>query len=195
MLKFNEETHEYFYNDRKIPCVTEVLKACGMIDTTFYNQDGTIRGKRAHEAIEMYNMGLLRVEAAPSDVQGYLKGYVQFRLDLGSRLEIIQFEKPEFHQQFLYSGTPDLVARIDGKTCIVDFKTGAPAVWHSLQLSAYAAFFWNSSTVDVYTLNLKKTGKYSLVKMDVDLKREFNIFLACLTIFNWKQQNYKGEHL
>ncbi len=191
MLQFNEETHEYTYTSRIVPSVTTILKGCGIIDDTYYTAEGTSRGKRVHQAIEMYEGGLLRMEAVKQDIYAYMEAYIKFRRDLGSRLEVLMVEIPVINSEFFYAGTPDQVVKIDGELCIIDPKTGPAAIWHKLQLAAYGGL--HPKVKKFYTLHLKPNGKYSLVEVALDFRKEFNSFLACLSVYNWKLENLKQK--
>jgi hypothetical protein len=193
MLQFNEETHEYTHNGRVVPSVTTILKGCGIIDDTFYTEEGASRGKRVHQAIEMYEAGLLRIEAVSQDIVSYMSAYLQFRSDMGARLKILSVEEPKVNLEFWYAGTPDLVTSIDEMYCIIDPKTGPPAVWHKLQLAAYGGLDEIYRPRKFYTLHLKATGKYSLVEVALNFGKEFNSFLACLSVYNWKLENIKQK--
>lgn len=49
----------------------------------------------------------------------------------------IQIEKPLINNDLPYAGTGDLIANIDGKTILVDWKTGNTYKSHQIQLTCY----------------------------------------------------------
>jgi len=53
------------------------------------------------------------------------------------RPEVVTTEYKLYHPDVPYSGTPDIVAYVNGKLSIIDIKTGAPYPSHHLQLTAY----------------------------------------------------------
>jgi len=193
MLQFDEKTHEYTYNGRVVPSVTTILKGCGIIDDTFYTEEGASRGKRVHQAIEMYEAGLLRIEAVLEDISPYVLAYMRFKSDMGDRIKVVSVEEPRVNLEFWYAGTPDLFVKVDSMYCVIDPKTGPSTVWHKLQLAAYGGLYNFIRVEKFYTLHLKRNGKYSLVEVALDFRKEFNSFLACLSVYNWKLENLKQK--
>ena len=88
-----------------------------------------------------------------------------------------------YHPVYRYAGTLDQVGILNDKSALIDIKTGAYQPWWALQTAAYNAV---SKCHYRYSLELHGDGKYKLIqhKKTTDLQA----FLACLTVFNLKQQ-------
>lgn len=191
-FQYNNETHEYFLGSRKLPGVTDVLKSAGIIDDTWYTEVGCSRGKEVHELTDRFDYEMVELSDVPEDYLGFLQGYARFKSDLGDRLVILESEKPTHHPTFLYAGTPDRVVSIDGFNFLIDIKTGAKSKWHKMQLAAYLAMLkLRYNIYGAYILTLKKNGKYSFERIEMNIERELNVFLACLSVYNWKIENLK----
>jgi len=54
---FNAGRHEYSDNGIIIPSVTQILKAAGVFDDRFYNEEARERGSAVHELCERYSNG------------------------------------------------------------------------------------------------------------------------------------------
>lgn len=55
-----------------------------------------------------------------------------------NKVEYIRSESKIYSKKFNYAGTCDLIAKLNGKLCIIDFKTGSgPYYEHALQTAAY----------------------------------------------------------
>lgn len=100
-----------------------------------------------------------------------------------------------------YAGSYDAIVQIDGKTTLIDLKTSTGVYAdYALQLSAYK-FAETILLPDGKELvmpdieqcqiwHAPKDGKWSIVNVDVD-RDEFNVFLAALRTFHWKNERAK----
>jgi hypothetical protein len=164
-LLFDEVTHTYWLDGKKIPSVTEILKDAGWIDTTWYKQSGTDRGTAVHEATEFIDRGDLDVEDFKSEPwYGYIEAYMAFKRETG--FEPVYIEEQLAHPEWKYAGTLDRIGKIAGEVILLDIKTGAAANWHGIQLAAYdqavGSGLYHGPLKNRRVLRLRKNKRYSL---------------------------------
>ena len=176
IIKLDEE-HKYTVDGRPCPGVSEVLKGCGAVDDRFYRAHlhATARGKKVHAATaeadcfgESWGEWLLPTEPEDGDIVNYLLAYSTFRRE--SKIEILGIEKKGYAEidGHGYCGTYDRLAKLNGRLCLFDIKTGAREAWHGLQLEAYAGLVAEKE-IDLYGLYLKPSGKYQLTAYPRDM--------------------------
>jgi hypothetical protein len=190
MFEFREEDHTYWLDDRRLESVTEILSLSGIADYRFSNAEAMQRGSYVHTATEMIDRGTLDWEILDDTLRPFCEAYQRFIEDC--RPEIIISEKPLYHATHLFAGTPDRVVKMHDRMVIVDVKTGAlnPANW--LQVAAYRELVQVSEDIHATqgaVLCLQDDGKYRLKTCNLkDMKRDYQIFLAALTVVRWKKE-------
>jgi len=111
------------------------------IDVRNYVDEKARAGSLAHEMILAYFKGEEADTSAYNQIEIELaeNAFLSFlEWEKGKKLEVIAAEKQLVSEEYKYGGTFDLLARIDGKTTLVDFKTGSgiyPEYW--LQVAGY----------------------------------------------------------
>ncbi len=98
-------------------------------------REASLRGTRIHDLARRH-LGGEEVEV-PEDLELHFDSYERFLDEWAVRDLIV--ERPFFAPARRYAGTPDLVAELrDGKTWLIDWKSGAKGVYleHVLQLAA-----------------------------------------------------------
>jgi hypothetical protein len=112
--------------------------------------------------------------------------------------EWLAFEKAIYHDELMYAGTIDAVARLKGanKLVLVDFKTSKKVrEEYYLQVAAYV----NATRMEDNAVNLKDLDGAIIVHLDHDtllweavnvpLTEElFRVFKACLEIYQWRNK-------
>lgn len=192
MFTFRKEDHSYWLSDRRLDGVTETLTAAGMIDGSFFTEESCVRGAYVHRATEMVDKGSLDWGALDPVLLPYCLAYKKFVEDI--RPEILLSEKPMYHANYLFAGTPDRAMRINGRTAIIDFSTGSPPPAKRIQVAAYRELVLVSEYIFAshgYTLWLKNDGDYRL-SLPIGLKemrRDYQIFLAALSVVRWRKEN------
>ena len=188
-FRFVEDTHEYFLDDRRLDGVTEILERSGIADYRFSNEDAMTRGKYVHAATVMIDRSTLDWDALDDTLRPYCEAYRKFIED--ARPEILISERPMYHAAFLYAGCPDRVLMMNGRTVVVDIKSGVPIPASWLQISAYRELIAVNEDIHATqggTLSLQDDGKYRFRTCNLkDMKRDFQIFLAALSIVRWKE--------
>ena len=134
-MMFNPAKHIYLHGTRKVRSVTGLIKAAGLLGpaAAFYSQEAAERGTRVHR-------GCLDVDrgndiALAYDEMSYLDSYEKWRVLI--RPVWTSLEEPKHSERYDFAGTADRLGTINGQPVIIDFKTGAAASWHGLQLALY----------------------------------------------------------
>jgi hypothetical protein len=106
------------------------------------SRGGAARGTDVHKLAQRLAAG--EEITVPEELEGFVDSYLAFDKDWQPRELLV--EVPVFHRRFRYAGTLDLIAELrDGRTALLDWKTGASGIWPetALQLAAYRfAEFW-----------------------------------------------------
>lgn len=110
------------------------------------------------------------------------------------RIRLVQSESPRWSATYGYIGTGDLIAEIDGRLSVLDFKTGKrlyPEVF--LQLAAYQMAYqeeFKAQIVQRVGLSVRRDGGLDdLVRDNMTLEADFACFLALLTAWRWHEEN------
>jgi hypothetical protein len=110
MLTFDPEKHQYFFDGKPVPSVSEILRITGQAKDwkytpEFYRQ----RGEVAHKCIELFVKGELDEDSVDEVVRPYLNQFKEW-LTLEKGAGILLSEKPFYSKQLVYAGTCDLIA-------------------------------------------------------------------------------------
>ena len=193
MLVFDELKHEYRHKGNVVPSVTQILQGAGLIDLSMV-KEGVLEyrkqlGTAVHRATELYDNNDLVMEDLDPRIKPYLDGWIKFRAEVDFGVEANELRL--FHPKYQYAGTLDRVGTIFGKRSLVDLKTGLVYASYGAQTAAYkeAYEFEHKKKIQArYTLQLKDDGSYKLEPMNN--KNDWSVFLACLTLNNFKR-NYQ----
>jgi len=155
-VTFEEEGHIYTLPDGSHPpSITEILKAEGFVDTTFYDEWSRQKGKYVHLAIKYYLAEELDESQLDPEIVPYLNAFKMFLKD--SRFEPVSVEVPGYCTTLRYAGTPDLVGKNTTLTCraalelnnkgkyrlITYTDNNDIAVWRA----AVAVYFWKQNNL------------------------------------------------
>jgi hypothetical protein len=101
-------------------------------------------------------------------------------------VEPIFVERKIYSQGYQYAGTVDLVAKIDGRLCVADFKTSSGLYDEMrLQLAAYQHAIWEETDMDIearYVLRFPKDGGQFEAHELENFPRDFGAFRAALEL-------------
>lgn len=196
MLTFDEPTHAYHWEGKRVPSVTGFLHP-------IHNFDGVppailaaaaARGTYVHRMTELYDLGELDEEANASVDGGSFIGYLRAWKDFLEMYEPNwgEIEQMGYHKQHRFAGTWDrhgTFNRTRPGPFLIDIKTGLDShrAW-GVQTAAYrsiraqtdlGANFDNRATVQ-----LRADGTFNFIEWtDPD---DWAVFLALLTIKNWE---------
>lgn len=180
MLLFDEESHSYQWDGEKIPSVTSILKPlntyAGVPERIL--QAKAELGKNVHLCCELHDQDDLDMDSVSDEYMPYLQAWIDFKNKC--QPEWLGMEARVFNKTFRYAGTFDRLARINGKTVLIDIKTTLnlmPTL--PLQLAAYAHCL--DQLPDVCAgVQLKPDGTYHIVKYGP--KEGWAEFLSLLTL-------------
>lgn len=168
MIQFDEATHTYTVDGVEVPSVTTVCRFLSYdqkSDKPWLAKEAADRGTRIHAACAAMDW-LNDPVAYDPDIAGYLLAYRRFLDDYRPDWEGIEYTVG--NAAFGLAGTIDRFGHLyDGRSCILDIKTGAKLHDAPLraQLSGYKRLlvqdrhFWPDH---LYALQLSRDGTYVL---------------------------------
>lgn len=186
------DTHYYFVNDEFVPSVSQVLdiaapKEYGLINffktntsedieekSTIAKQKGTL----VHKLIEELLNG---IEIPLSDYPDAVKKLVAIFYDWYNLYLPKDYSTESvvacMEENFKYAGTLDLVCTINGKRCIVDFKTNKGSIYFSnkLQIMAYKHAYEQMTGEKIDECYVLRLGSQHKVGYEFKLIDELNI--------------------
>lgn len=184
-----DEAHRYWLPDgREALGVSAILKAAGLIDDRWFNEEAALRGTFVHAALEYLDAGELVEDSVDPAIAGYVAAYQRFLRECPSVGRIVLSEAALGDLVLGYAGTVDRVRYVGDALAVIDFKTGAPCSWHPIQLSAYAALvktYSQHAIVQRWGLYLRADGGYTF-KQYTD-RRDWDVFRAALLIATYKR--------
>lgn len=179
-LVFFDEGHVYELDGVRVPSVSEITR---FISREVYGEIAQFRldraasrGSKVHkltEALDKYGEIEADAESLP-----YIKAYLKFRQE--HTVEWEEIEAARYHPDRLYAGTIDRRGRVDGKRCIVDFKTSYRVhkpLYEAAQ-NLYRMTYPPDSFDALYILHLKPDETYKLIELPI----RDDLALACLTL-------------
>lgn len=97
-------------------------------------------------------------ESAYKLATGAYKAFTDWRRM--SKLEIIHAEKPFVSEKYQFGGTIDAIGQMDGKICLIDFKTSnGTYADHLIQLAAYSQLLGENGMEVTGGIHLLRFGK------------------------------------
>ncbi len=191
-LIFDALKHEYKLNGVVIPSVTQVLHEAGLIDLSFVDK-GTLEyksdiGSKVHKTTELYDFDDLDEEKLHPLLQGYLAGWKKFRADYN--FVPVHIELMLYHPIYRYAGRIDRIGNMGSDIVQLDIKSGIKKPVYAIQSSAYTELYnygkpKSEQIKRRFTVYLSEDGTYKVD--EYKNKTDLNIFLASLTITNYKR--------
>lgn len=179
-LQFNPETHVYSRDGVRVPGVTDVMVASGLIDTRgpWFTAWHRQRGEYVHEATALDDRGELDEDTLDPAILPYVLGWREFLKTTGS--EILDIERVVENTVYPYAGKLDRLVMLGGRRFVLDIKTGQPERWHGVQLAGYAGCFDAPPLRMGVYLDGDGDGDFHLKQYSDS--HDWNVFLAALTI-------------
>ncbi len=189
-LTFTEEGHEYRYNGKVAPSVTQVLRPL----TTLW-ADGTVlqkardEGIAVHKLVELECKGELDRETLPAWMEPIYAEWLKFVIMTG--FEMTHSEHKAHSETYGFAGTLDLagvLTKIKGKpNAVIDIKRTLGGKTVPLQLAAYEHLLTESTPL---------TGRFRRFGLCLDpIKfveyteaRDWTDFLCTLSFFKLQQR-------
>lgn len=188
VLTFDEASHTYRVNGKLVPNVTRILQPLigyEGISAEILERKSEI-GRAVHRATELWDRDDLDESCLDARIVPYLDAYKKFRSEVQPRWN--RTESFVYHPRFGYAGTLDREGLIGGVPAVVDLKCTveiSPAV--GVQTAAYAEALADGMKRERYALQLRPDGTYRFEPFRSAM--DFQDFLACLAIHNFKERH------
>lgn len=181
---FDEDSHTYTLDGRRIESVTEVLKDVGLTDC-YGTEFDLLRGQLVHEACRLRLAGQLDESTVDDLVVPYLAAFDSFLSAHVLEVDPWVSEVPTWHPTLLYGGTPDIVGVFNGRRCLIDIKSGCLGTATAYQVCAYASMPQLAPIDGRFGLQLKADGSYNL--KEYKNKSDFDIWISALNVYRAKR--------
>lgn len=175
LFTFDEELHEGRFNGIRVKSVTTILQEEGLIDTTWFTEYGRLKGSHTHKAILLDSENDLDEATVDEAIRGRLEAFRKFKRETG--FKIIESEVRYFNPIYRFTGKPDVLGLLYGKTAVIDYKPWTLQWWTRYQLAGYEWFY--DFPVKRYALRLGDNGQYRLAPYED--RTDKHSFLAILT--------------
>ena len=190
MIHFDEATHTYWLQDRRLPSVTEVLKPL-YGDLRFVDQDlldyKSDLGRAVHKAIELHVLDGLDYSTLDDLVAQYFSQYLHFEWETGFKATA---SEQIVHHSMGYAGMLDLAGSLGDTHAVIDAKTTAAlskAV--ALQLAAYRAAYmdwgYEGPSVKRFALRLTPHSYHLQPYLSSRDAADFAAFMGFLKVHQW----------
>jgi hypothetical protein len=186
---YDDERHVYEYAGRRLLSVTGVMAAAGLYDGVMGDEYALWRGTAVHKAVELHVLGTLDPESIDARIQPYLNAYLDFEAATG--FKVTETEKPYFNPSLGIACRPDLLGRFPGGgEALVELKSGGLSPWVRIQTAGQDLVLGGGITRLRYALSIPSTGKPKVLPHRDS--NDYRVFLACVTLANWKRETKTG---
>jgi hypothetical protein len=176
MIRFDQAAHAYYLHEVRVPSITQMMSAEGMIDSIWYTEESRQRGTAVHEWTASFDLGAVEIESYEGAYRPYMLAHVEAMRVL--RPEILEVEVPLVHERLRYGGRMDRLWRLFSALSIVELKSGPPMPWHRIQTALQAILVEQergvpATAIKRYGLHLRGNGRYKLDPHDnpIDIGR------------------------
>ena len=204
-LEYDNATHAYRLSGAPIPSVTQIIAAAGLVEgLEWMTDEHRQRGTFVHNALHFLAEGDLDYSSIAVEIQGYITGAQRFWSETG--LEPIWPELVMAHPILKYGLKPDLaVAILAGEPLVIDYKTGAYAPHHAVQIAAYVeGVKANANALGLKPAEIPRRGLIVCLDKDGGYKihdprterkpithaQAWTTFLSSLNLYRFKETNY-----
>jgi len=190
-LQFDETTHTYFWDGKKIPSVTQIINE--LLPIQYKPDDWYLqRGQAVHRAAVFIarEIDFEYDERIAGQVAAIRKFFKEVRP------EILEIEKTVYSKIYRYAGRLDLYVKIGTKFCLVDYKSSISIERIGLQLAGYSLAML-PVVINGVGIAIKEDGTYSMTK-PINLKKYQREFLALRATYGVRERlglNKKEEAL
>lgn len=122
-LEFDEPTHAYTLNGRRVPSVTQVLDPLNMLDGIPWDilEAARIFGSNVHVACHFHNIGILDWSSLDEYLASYVRGYLKFLAE--SSFVVLASEERVASVKAGYAGTLDIRGVLNRRKALIDIKS------------------------------------------------------------------------
>lgn len=195
-LNFEDGPHSYTLDGDELPSVTTIMnplsndKYSGISERVLEKAAG--RGTAIHNSIENYLK--FDIDDIEQEYRPYFDAFLKFWNTFNP--ECIRSELHVYHKLFRYSGTCDLLCKIDGKLILIDYKSTADIYEMTcrIQLEAYWQALASHGIMadEKWIVHLKKDGSYSIAKFPTKDSFAWRVFGSLKTVYDYLY-SYKGN--
>lgn len=187
-------------NGNSYPSVTDIIRGAGIMSGVEYaTEEDRERGRMVHKMLALMNEGTLDEDVLDPDLQGYRSAYRQFLADTG--FKPLSWEVRGLNKSLRFCGTYDVVGLWNGRTCVIDFKSGVGRSlpkWVGYQLAGYDLLLPDPHSRRArFALKLCPDGRYQTAPcLDQD---DYTLFMAMLSLEHLRRKlkiggNAHGDH-
>jgi len=197
-FRFEADSHTYWKGDRRIPSVTQIIGANGLLPD--YEFASTECGTAVHEAT-VWADAPERVKNEPGEeMKPYLHAWDRAKVEIGIK-DWIAIERPMLCEEVGFGWTADRIAWRKGRICpaIIEIKTGKEEDGHYIQVGAYAYGFQLDTEFDVSIIDRNQVERFLVYLDDTgvpkirrqgarrdDLVRDLTIFKSAVSLAAWR---------
>lgn len=188
MLQFDQESHIYTVNKRKIPSVTQVIREVLKSEKEIEQTSQMFKGQVIHKTLELNDKNdLLEYDKR---IAPYITAWNKFKHDF--KIEKMDCELKVFSEKLQLAGTIDRVASSCDELYLIDIKTGKSYKEYPLQTAAYEILLRH----DKIRLATKRMCVY-LSEVGYTVEEHNNpqdeeVFLSLLKVWQWKKNKLKS---
>ena len=198
MNRFDEKEHNYFIDEIKVPSVTQIIQDILPVDFRFVHPKLLERaknfGKAVHKATELNDKGILDGLTVDEPLIAYLLAWQRFKEDF--KVELRGVEIAMYSPKYMFAGTIDRVAVVNGVFTIIDIKTSSQiSPTTALQTAGYRLLNkggleppWPDNRLCV---RLTAKGKYQVKEYNDE--QDEKVFLSCLTLYHYKNKSKRRK--
>ena len=191
-LEFDPEKHVYSMDGVAVPSVTQILKESGISDFSGIDGDTLMhaarRGTLVHSACHYFDDGDLDYHDLDEEIKPYVDAWEKFTKE--NECKFFSIEEQVHHPAYNYAGRLDRYGIVNNDYVTIDIKTGSLYPETALQLAAYKEALMASDCevpceTQRWVVQLKNDGSYGIAVYDG--YNDFDVFLAALSVANWKR--------
>lgn len=194
MLRFEPEAHKYFWNDKEVPSVSQILKGIGITrDYEKVDEFYRLRGTYVHQAVQFHVKRTLDEDTLDQEnVLPYLKAFKKFESEKGYKVSAS--EVPLYSEQYGFAGTLDQLGSFDyGEEGITELKaTENSDKAADLQVCGYAQlYFENFGKWPFFRMVLELHGDET--STPIYYKTDPTIWDSVMNLWKWKTTRRKKD--
>lgn len=187
MVDFDESTHTFWWHGIEIPSVSKVMREAAIQpDISFLDPKYRERGTAVHTLTELIDAGNFDYSLVTEEYLPYVSAYEWFLDD--NEVEWEASEEIVFSKKYFFAGILDRRGAVEGRSCIMDIKSGLYAKWHQVQTAAYRIA--KDLECSEYDLYLSKDGAYRL--RENKKPNQDKVFLDAVNLYWYRHEmDYK----
>ena len=188
-LTFTDELHEYKLDGIVIPSVTQVIEKSSLVNLDWVSpellEQKADLGAKVHSTTEFYDKSTLDLENLHPLLSKYLDQWIKFRHDY--EFEPTEIELRLAHPLYRFAGTIDRVGYIKDELTLLDIKSGTIQKAYAIQTAGYELLYNQANKKKIKRRLAVYLSENDYKVKEYKDKNDANVFLAALTIHNYKK--------